>query len=298
MAEQKFLDLTGLQTYDSKIKEKISTNDASTLQSAKDYADGLASNYEPAGSINIVKEELNAKITSNTESITALQSSKADKSTTLAGYGITNAYTKGETDSAIATAVANADHLKRQIVEVLPNAEEANESTIYMVGTGAGSEDSAYEEYMLINGAFEKIGSSAVDLTNYATKSYADGKATEAETNAKSYADSLAVNYATAAQGTKADTALQQADITTGKTNGTIKVKSTEVSVAGLKSAAYAETSAFDSAGTASGLVFALENGQVATNKNDITSIKGRLDALEEDTYTPISEEEITALFS
>lgn len=289
MAEQKFLTLEGLTSYDGKIKGKILADDAKILQDAKDYADGK---------VGALKGELEPKITANEGEISNLKTGKADKSTTLAGYGITNAYTKGETDSAIATAVANASHLKRAIVEVLPEVEEADENTIYMVGTGAGSEDSAYEEYMLINGAFEKIGSSAVDLTNYATKSYANGKATEAETNAKSYADSLAVNYATAAQGTKADTALQQADITTGKTNGTIKVKSTEVSVAGLKSAAYAETSAFDSAGTASGLVSALENGQVATNKNDITSIKGRLDALEEDTYTPISEEEITALFS
>ena len=37
-----------------------------------------------------------------------------------------------------------------------------------MVGTGEGSEDSTYDEYMLVNGAFEKIGSSAVDLTDYA----------------------------------------------------------------------------------------------------------------------------------
>lgn len=289
MAEQKFLTLEGLTSYDGKIKGKILADDAKILQDAKDYADGK---------VGALKGELEPKITANEGEISNLKTGKADKATTLVGYGITDAYTKGETDSAIATAVANASHLKRAIVEVLPEVEEADENTIYMVGTGAGSEDSAYEEYMLINGAFEKIGSSAVDLTNYATKSYADGKATEAETNAKSYADSLAVNYATAAQGTKADTALQQADITTGKTNGTIKVKSTEVSVAGLKSAAYAETSAFDSAGTASGLVSALESGQVTTNKNDIIGIKGRLDSLEENTYTPISEEEISALFS
>lgn len=288
MAEQKFLTLEGLTSYDGKIKGKILADDAKTLQDAKDYADGK---------VGALKGELEPKITANEGEISNLKTGKADKATTLAGYGITDAYTKGETDSAIATAVANASHLKRAIVEVLPEVEEADENTIYMVGTGAGSEDSAYEEYMLINGAFEKIGSSAVDLTDYATKSYADEKATTAETNAKSYADSLASNYATAEQGAKADTALQQADITTGETNGTIKVKGTKVPVAGLKSAAYAETSAFDSAGTASSLVTALESGQVTTNKNDIASIKGRLDSLEENTYTPISEEEISGLF-
>lgn len=298
MAEQKFLDLTGLTLYDQKIKQKIQTDDASTLQSAKSYADGLASNYDAAGAAASVKGELEPRIAANEGEITTLKSGKADKATNLAGYGITDAYTKGETDSAIATAVANASHLKRAIVESLPEVEEADKNTIYMVGTGAGSQDSAYEEYILINGAFEKIGSSAVDLTDYATKSYADEKATAAEINAESYADSLAPNYATAAQGTKADTALQQADITTGESNGTFKVKGSEVAVAGLKSAAFVDTTAFDAAGTAESKVQELSNGQVTTNKNDIAGIKSRLDSLEENTYVAITTEEIEALFS
>ena len=44
---------------------------------------------------------------------------------------------------------------------------------------------------------------------------------------------------------------LQADDITTGTTNGTITVDGTEVAVAGLKTAAYAETTAFDAAGAA-----------------------------------------------
>lgn len=57
--------------------------------------------------------------------------------------------------------------------------------------------------------------------------------------------------YATSAQGTKADSALQQADIATGSANGTISVKGTDVPVKGLNSAAYEATSAFDTAGAA-----------------------------------------------
>ena len=146
-----------------------------------------------------------------------------------------------------------------------------------MVGTGAGSQDSVYEEYMLINGGFEKVGSSEVDLTNYALKTYvdqaeadaiatagtnADSKIaakvgeigdstvkdyvdqaeTDAVNSAKSYADGLATNYATAAQGAKADTALQKADITSGTANGTIAVSGTDVQVKGLADAAYKTT--------------------------------------------------------
>lgn len=425
MANTKFLDLTGLQTYDEKIKALIDSKDATTLQSAKTYADDLGSNYDPAGTAETKTQELaNGQVKTNTDAITALKSGKADKATTLSGYGIADAYTKTQTDSAIATAVANAGHLKREIVAALPDAGEADEHTIYMVGTGEGSETSVYEEYMLINGGFEKIGSSEVDLSNYATKAYADqaeadaiatagtnadskiaakvgeiGGSTvkqyvdQAKSDAQDYADSLASNYATAEQGTKADTALQKADVTTGTANGTIAVKGTDVQVKGLgsaaytassayataaqgtkadtalqkadiasggangtisvdgtdvavkglgsaaykaagsasgnvpvngaalgtvanvpvvtnasgqlvphasgalKSAAFAETSAFDAVGTAQGLVTALEEGAVATNTSAIAALDGRIDALEGTTYTAISTEEIEALF-
>ena len=81
----------------------------------------------------------------------------------------------------------------------------------------------------------------------------------DAEKAAKDYADGLAKNYAIAAQGTKADSALQQADITTGDANGTIAVKGADVAVKGLGSAAFVETSAFDAAGTAKDAYDAIE---------------------------------------
>ena len=285
MAEKKYLDLPGLQTYDEKIKALIDTKDTAILQQSKSYSDSLADNYDPAGQAATLVEALeNGQVATNKNDIATLKTGKADKATTLDGYGITDAYTKSQTDSAISAAVANADHLKREIVEDLPDVGEADEHTIYMVGSGTGSQDSVYEEYMLINGGFEKIGSSQVDLTNYALKTYVDqaesdavatagtnadskiatkvgdiGSSTvkdyvdQAETDAvnsaKSYADGLASNYATAAQGAKADTALQKADITSGTANGTISVDGTDVAVKGLGSAAY------KAAGNASGNV-------------------------------------------
>ncbi len=381
MAEiKKYLDLDGVGTLKERMDASVDQKDAATLQSAKDYADSLSDNYDPAGTAQTKVQELaNGQVATNKADIATLKSGKADKSTTLAGYGITDAYTKTQTDSAIAAAVANADHLKREIVEELPDPGEADENTIYMVGTGEGSEDSTYEEYMLVNGAFEKIGSSAVDLTDYAKKSevdtakseaiatagtnadskiaakvgdigsstvkqYVDQAETDAVASAKSYSDGLAKNYATAAQGTKADTALQKADITSGTANGAIAVDGTDVAVKGLnsaaykvagnasgnvpvngaalgttanvpvvtnasgqliphasgalKSAAFADTSAFDAAGTAQSKVNALESGQVATNKSNIEALQSKVDALEGTTYTPITDEEIEALFT
>lgn len=259
-------------------------------------------------------EAIEAAAAETTKQVTAAKTElqanidkKADKATTLAGYGVADAYTKDEANTAIAAAVANAHHLKREIVSVLPKVSEANEDTIYMVPDAgstdtAGSNKSVYTEYMLVNGAFERIGTSDVDLSNYFTKdqvtdaiSTAKGEAaTDAQTkadaakaaaiataaadattkadaaqaaaiteagkkadkalgDAKAYSDGLAKNYATAAQGAKADSAVQAADVVSGTANGTISVKGSNVAVKGLGSAAYQNSGAFDASGAAAG---------------------------------------------
>ncbi len=47
---KKYVSLEKLGLYDEKIKKVITDGDAAALKSAKDYADGLASNYDAAGS--------------------------------------------------------------------------------------------------------------------------------------------------------------------------------------------------------------------------------------------------------
>lgn len=92
----------------------------------------------------------------------------AEKATTLAGYGITNAYTTTETDTKIAEAVANSEHTKRTIVTAVPSAADAEEHIIYMVkDTSVAEGEDAYDEYMLIDGAVVKVGDTTVDLTDY-----------------------------------------------------------------------------------------------------------------------------------
>lgn len=166
---------------------------ASAAQAAAEKTAETKANAAQAAAEKTAADALAAYTKTNS---TAL-SGKADKATTLAGYGIADAYTKSATDTAIATAVAGAHHLKREIVAALPEVATANEDTIYMVpNTGktdaAGSAASVYTEYMLINGAFERIGTSDADLTAYAktadvNKAIADAKsatATDAATKA------------------------------------------------------------------------------------------------------------------
>lgn len=59
---KKYVSLEKLTKYDELLKAKMATDDKSTLDSAKAYADGLASNYESAGSVNSAKTELQGKI--------------------------------------------------------------------------------------------------------------------------------------------------------------------------------------------------------------------------------------------
>ena len=84
---------------------KVSAWDAAEAN-AKSYADekvaGEKTRAEAAENANakaIADEATTARAAekANADAITALQNGKADKATTLAGYGITNAYTKAET---------------------------------------------------------------------------------------------------------------------------------------------------------------------------------------------------------
>ena len=270
------------------------------LSDAKAYTDTVASG------------KADAEHTHEIADVTGLQTAldgKADKATTLAGYGITDAYTKGETDSAIATAVANADHLKREIVEALPEVGVADENTIYMVGDGTGEEENQkYEEFMLINGAFEKIGDSAVDLTGYATEAYVDQaeqdavntaasdatqKANTAEQNAKTYADGLIAGLdvedtevegqyvsAVAEVDGKITVSRKQLPakpvIAEGATNGTIAVDGVDVAVHGLKSAAYTEASDYATAEQGALADSALQKADIITGSaNGTISVDG-----------------------
>lgn len=256
------------------LKKKDEAHDAAintTLPAS--IADAKKAGTDAAAAVTALES---GQVTTNKTDIAALKTGKADKATTLAGYGISDAYTKTQADSAISAAIAKAPHLKREIVEQLPEVDAANDNTIYMVGTGAGSENSVYKEYMLINGKFELLGDSKVDLTDYATKTYADTAATNAKNAAITAAGTAADGKIAAAIGDLdvADAAVNgqyvssvseangkitvtraalpaAATLVEGTANGTVKFNGTDVKVHGLGTAAFAATTAFDAAGAA-----------------------------------------------
>ena len=88
----------------------------------------------------------------------------AAKGTTIAQYGITDAYTKTEVDTAINNALAGITGISFEVVQTLPQTGEPG--TIYLVDN-SGTGENSYDEYIYANGAFERLGTTDIDLSGY-----------------------------------------------------------------------------------------------------------------------------------
>ena len=74
------------------------------------------------------------------------------------------------TEEFVISQLENFSSLSRKIIETLPDISEADPNIIYMVPKSASLVSNVYDEYMLIEEAWELIGSTAVDLSDYVTK--------------------------------------------------------------------------------------------------------------------------------
>ena len=72
------------------------------------------------------------------------------------------------TKTYVGEQIANAEHLKREIVTVLPSDEEASDNIIYMLKVESATGNDKYQEYMKIDGTVQMVGDTSVDLTDYA----------------------------------------------------------------------------------------------------------------------------------
>ena len=77
---------------------------------------------------------------------------------------------KAISDTAVANLIGSAGHLKREIVEQLPEVGAADPDTIYLVKIEGIASGDAYKEYMLIGGELVQIGDTTIDLDPYAKK--------------------------------------------------------------------------------------------------------------------------------
>jgi hypothetical protein len=80
MAKEKLLTLGGLQSYNTNVDAREDAKDAEILKQAKAHAEGLADNYDAAGTAETkVKELADGAVAENTEAIEGLADTKADK---------------------------------------------------------------------------------------------------------------------------------------------------------------------------------------------------------------------------
>lgn len=144
----------------------------------------------------------------------------------------------------------------------------------------------------------DAIAAAATDATTKANKAladaktYADGKASGSLADAKSYADGLiaaldvedaavAGKYVSAVQEVNGKISVSRADLpiytlVTGTTNGTVKFNGSEVAVAGLKSAAYTDSSAYATAAQGALAASALQKADIATGSaNGTIAVEG-----------------------
>lgn len=143
-------------------------------QTVDDIAAILADVQEDISTLETAVDALKNSVgqAANTEDGTAASGlyAELDKKANAA-----DVYTKTQTDEKIASEIAKVDHLKRTIVDSIDDidltAEDADQY-IYMVPTGLQADDDKYDEYIVINGVIEKVGSWEVNLEPYATTEY------------------------------------------------------------------------------------------------------------------------------
>ena len=168
MAEKKYIDLTGLTHYDEKIKAVIDSKDATALKAAKDYADGLAGNYDAVGTAETKVQELaNGQVKTNTAAIAKLNG---------------DANTEGSVAKAVADAQAGLETKISAADAKAAGAQSAADDLKTYVGTipeGATSKD-------VVSYVNEKTAGIATDASLAALTGRVDtaeGKITTAEGN-------------------------------------------------------------------------------------------------------------------
>ena len=84
-------------------------------------------------------------------------------------YKKSETYTQAEVDALIRAIVT----LNVLVVQTLPT-QDISTTTIYLVPKATAETQDIYDEYLYVNNAWEHIGSTEIDLSNYYTKTQID----------------------------------------------------------------------------------------------------------------------------
>ncbi len=279
-----------LPAYSITIPETELTEINNAIKAVKDVVDKLDGEDTVEGSVKAqlkaLKTEIEGQITASEYDDTEVK--KSIKANTDA-ISILNGAGDGSVDKKVADAVASIvadapaayDTLKEisdwisthtSDASAMNSSIQANKTDIAnlakLVGTLPEGEDST----TIVAYIDKKVG--AVDFSS----AIATAKS-EAISEAKKYADGLAKNYATAEQGAKADTALQEADITDLKADVAANKASLGAEGATTKAIADAKKAGTDA-------------------QSNVDALAKRVDTIESTTYIEATDEEINGLFA
>lgn len=169
----KFLDDNGLLYFWNKIKANFyaSSNpngyQANVIETVKQNGSALAVTNK---AVDVIVPTAVSDLTNDSGFITGITSSDVTTALGFTPYSAANPsgyQTASEVNSAITTAISGITGISFEIVQVLPATGDAG--TIYLV-PNSGTTPNIYDEYIWVNNAFEKIGTTAVDLTGYWSK--------------------------------------------------------------------------------------------------------------------------------
>ena len=299
MANTTYLDLTGLQEYDKKIKAKVAADDAATLASAKEAIKEAKESVE--GKIGTLD---NLTMTNKTDLVVALNEVaasveaggtgsvvKISTETTTEGYAKSYTFTQGSTKIGVidipkdmvvssGTVEKNPADKPEGTYLVLTLANATNDKVYINVGTLVDiytAKAEATQIQLTIDSATREISANivagSITATELATDAIitakiADGNVTKAK---------LSTDVQTSLG--KADTAIQEADLTDLKADVAANKASLGAEGATTKAIADAKKAGTDA-------------------QTSVDALAERVGTLEADTFTAITNEQIDALFT
>lgn len=112
MAETKILNLAGLQHYDEKIKAHLAAADEAMLAAAKAHAEGLADNYDAAGTAATKVQELaDGAVKANADAIAKLNGTATTEGSVAKAVADAKALVDADVDAVEAKADKNAEDI-------------------------------------------------------------------------------------------------------------------------------------------------------------------------------------------
>lgn len=182
-----FLDFQGLQQLVGVIKDKFVQKESGKSLSTNDYTDEEKQKLSTLKTYNVAtSEEAGLLSSANLNKINSIDEgaeknviTKIKRNGTLVNISnkevdisVPTKYSELVNDkdlvstAQVKTLISEARHMKKEIVSTKPSTGEEN--VIYLVGP-KGSGNNIYEEWLYINGQWEKIGDTdtKVDLSGY-----------------------------------------------------------------------------------------------------------------------------------